>query len=54
MNICHCDWFNKEADCPIAAQDKVRWENQIKGTGKKKRRIRGSLARHREEAGGPR
>ena len=24
-----CDWFNKEADWPIAEQDKVRQENQI-------------------------
>ena len=26
----HCDWFNKEADWPIAKQDKVRQENQTK------------------------
>ena len=24
VNICCCDWFNKEADWPIAGQDKVR------------------------------
>lgn len=37
MNICHCDWFNKETDWPIAGQDKVRRENQTKDTGKKGR-----------------
>ena len=30
VNICHCDWFNKEADWPIVRQDKVRQENQTK------------------------
>lgn len=30
MNICHCDWFNKETDWPIARQGKVRGENQTK------------------------
>lgn len=36
-----CDWFNKEADRPIAGQDRVRWENQTRDTGKKKRGVRG-------------
>ena len=35
----HCDWFNKEADWPIAGQDKVRWENQTKDTGKKNKGV---------------
>ena len=30
MNICHCDWFNNEADWPIAGQDKVRQESQTR------------------------
>lgn len=33
-NICHCDWFNKEADGPIAGQDKVSG-NQIENAGRK-------------------
>lgn len=35
-----CDWFNKETDRPIAGQDRVRWENQTRDTGKKSR-VRG-------------
>ena len=33
MNICHYDWFNKQADWPIAEQDKVRWESQTENDG---------------------
>lgn len=36
-----CDWFDKEADGPIAGQDKVKWENQTRDTGKKKDGVRG-------------
>ena len=36
MNICLCDWFNKEADWTIAGQDKVRQENQTEDAGRKK------------------
>lgn len=39
-NICQCDWLNKEADCPIAGQNKFRQENQTKDTGVKGR-VRG-------------
>ena len=39
--ICHCDWFNKEADWPIAEQDKVMQENQTEDTKKKKGGVRG-------------
>lgn len=28
--ICHCDWFNKEIDWPIARQCKVRSKNQAR------------------------
>ena len=44
MNICHCDWFNKEAGWPVAGQDKIRWENQTKDTEKKKGRVRSGKA----------
>ena len=30
VNICPCDWFNKEVDWPIARQGKVRWNNQTR------------------------
>ena len=40
VNICCCDWFNKEADWSIAGQDKVRRENQTKDIGKKKGGVR--------------
>ena len=30
VNICNCEWFNKEAGWPIARQGKVRQENQTK------------------------
>lgn len=36
MNIGHCDWFNKQADHPIAEQDKVRQESQTENDRKKK------------------
>lgn len=26
VKICALDWFNKEADGPIAEHDKVKWE----------------------------
>ena len=35
VHLCHCDWFNKEADWPIARQDRVRQENQTRDAGKK-------------------
>ena len=41
VNTCYCDWFNKEADWPIAGQDKVMQENQTKDTKKKKGGVRG-------------
>ena len=36
MNICHCDWFNKEADWSMAEQDMVRQESQTENAGRKK------------------
>lgn len=30
MNTCHCGWFNKEADWPIAGQVEVRWDWKTK------------------------
>ena len=38
--MCCCDWFNKEADWPIAGHDKVRGEKQTKDTGKEGKRLR--------------
>lgn len=29
MSICHYDWFNKQADGPIAEQDKIRWKAKM-------------------------
>ena len=49
--ICHCDWFNKEADWPIAEQDKVRPENQTKT---KKGRVKELPVRQEEKMGGAR
>ena len=40
MKICCCGWFNKEADWPIAEQDKVRQESQIENARKEKGRVR--------------
>ena len=36
MNICHCDWFNKEVDWPIAGQDIIRWKSHTENVRKKK------------------
>lgn len=36
MNICHCDWLNKEDDWSIVKQDKVRRESQTEDAGKEK------------------
>lgn len=58
--LCKCcihgvnDAVTKEADQPIAGQDKARWENQTKDTRKKKGGVRGSPAKHREKTGGTR
>ena len=41
MNIYWCDWFNTQADRPIAEQDKVRGESQTENDGIMKGRIRG-------------
>ena len=41
MNLCHCDWFTKEADWLVAVQGKISRENQTKDTGKKKGGVRG-------------
>ena len=30
LNVCRGDWFNKEADWPIAGQVEVRWDWQTK------------------------
>ena len=40
MNICPCDWFNKEADWHIAGQDKVG--------GRAKQRMMGRRAESEE------
>ena len=36
MNICHCDWFSKEADWPTAGQVEVRQDLQAKRVHKEK------------------
>ena len=41
LKICHCGW-------PIAGQNKVKWENQIENTGKK----RGGVKSHQPNAEG--
>lgn len=41
VKICCCDWFNKDADWPVAGQNKVRWENQTKDTRKKRGGVTG-------------
>ena len=33
MNICHYDWFNKQADWPIAKEDKVKGKVKLKMLG---------------------
>ena len=48
VNINHCDSFNKEADGPIAEQDKVRQESQTENAGKKKGRVRSHQKMQRE------
>lgn len=39
VNVCHCEWFNKQADWPIAEQNKVRQRNQTENAGNKKDRV---------------
>lgn len=41
VNICWYDWFNKQADRPIAEQDKVWWESQTQTDRIMKGRIKG-------------
>ena len=48
MNICHCDWFNKEADWPIAEQNKFRLETKLKMMGRRKAES-GVMSRCREK-----
>ena len=45
----HCEYallslVNKEADWPIARQDKVRWDNQTEDTGMKNGGVRGDAS----------
>ena len=40
MKISHCDWFNNQADCSIAEQDKVWQESQTDNDGKKEDGVR--------------
>lgn len=50
VNVCHCDWFNKEADWPITGQDKVK--GRIKQNAGKKDRVRGVVSICREKQNG--
>ena len=43
-NICHYDWFSKQADWPVAGQDKVRQESQTENDVMKKDRVRGDAS----------
>ena len=50
VQICHCDWFNKEADWPIGKQDKVRQKSQTtRMLGG--RRVESGVARGSKKAG---
>ena len=49
VDTCHCDWFNKEADWPIAGQDKVRQASQTENAGRKKCRV---ASRYKEKQDG--
>lgn len=51
MKICHCNWFNKEADGPIAEQDKYRQQSQIENDGREGG-VWGVARRCREEQDG--
>ena len=42
VKICHYDWFNKQADWPIAEQDKVRRESQTENDGMRKGEVGGA------------
>ena len=50
VNICHCDWFNKEADWPITGQDKNR--RRAKQNAEKKGGVRGITSRCRKKQDG--
>lgn len=39
LNICHCDWLNKEAYWSITGQVEIRWESQTENSGKKKSEV---------------
>lgn len=39
VKVCHCEWFNKQADWLIAEQSKVRQRNQTENAGNKKGRV---------------
>ena len=45
MKICHCDWFNKEADWSIDEEGKVRQKSQTENDGKKKGGVREKVTR---------
>ena len=30
VNICYCDWFNKESDWPITEQEEIGCESQTR------------------------
>lgn len=47
VGICHYDWFNKQAEWPIAEQDKVRQDSQTENDGMRKGRVRELPARWR-------
>lgn len=36
VNTCHYDWFNKEADRPIAEQNKINQESQTENVGRRR------------------
>lgn len=52
MKICPCDWFNKDADWPLAEQDKVRWESETENVGRLKGGVWSLESRCREKQEG--
>lgn len=47
---CHYEWFNKQADWPIAAQDKVKWASQTEDDRMRKSRVRGVTSQMENES----
>lgn len=44
VNMCHYDWFDKQADGPVVEQDKVREESQTENDEMRKGGARGDVS----------